>query len=305
MKINKTRRRSNGNISRRKYKNINKSRKRVKKTHKKYLVRLKKYNKNNRHRKYYTRRVNRYKRGGAELQQITAPFNFSFPTVNGKITDIYSSRYNPPPDIKIIAQGWGYVTKAGSLNKKNRPEQLIVYQLSFHSEIYYIARCTFSNCNIVKGGITESNMEKPIKVDVGVGGFSVKKEENTNLTVKFTNDKKESYTIVVVKNNVKGDTLYMFFEYIRSTPNAATSSRVAIEEMEKFRENLKKFRLQPGLLAVLVDSIQRSGTEALDKDICFNIISKHIFPLELTDVYKQTSIENPFATMLFDLCQAI
>ena len=82
MKINKSRLRSTRNTSQRKYKNINKSRKRIKKTHKKYLVRLKKYNKNIRHRKYYTRKVNRYKSGGAQLQPITAPFNFSFPLIN-------------------------------------------------------------------------------------------------------------------------------------------------------------------------------------------------------------------------------
>lgn len=242
MKINKTRRRSNGNISRRKYKNINKSRKRVIKTHKKYLVRLKKYNKNNRHRKYYTRRVNRYKRGGAELQPITTPFNFSFPLSyksDGKLlvhdnnipqfTDGYGAE-----NIRILAGGWGYVTKAGLLNRKNRPEQLIVYHPSENSnDYYYIARCNFNNCQIgVK--VTESNMEKPIKVSTK--GFKVVPVSDS-LTVRFETVDNESYTIEVVVlpdnesltiNDIhEVPTLYTFFKTFLNSSDAVADDAVA------------------------------------------------------------------------------
>jgi hypothetical protein len=252
MKINKTRRRINGTISRRKHKNIYKSRKRIKKTHKKYLVRLKKYNKNIRHRKHYTRKVNRYKRGGADLQPITAEFNFSFPLMYdsasnllvqddniSKFTDGYEAE-----NIIILAGGWGYVTKAGSLNGKNRREQLIVYKRS-EDVNYYIARCTFSNCDIAKGGIPESNMEKPIKVSTE--GFKVELSRNS-LIVTFKNDKNESYTIEVffrtgdetlTINYISGvPTLYAFFKtlltpYEAAVAEADSQRRAADAEVER------------------------------------------------------------------------
>ena len=322
MKINKSRHRSSRNTSRRKYKNINKSRKRIKKTHKKYLVRLKKYNKNIRHRKYYTRKVNRYKRGGAELQPITAEFNFSFPMVDNKITDL--SNYNT--DITILAGGWGYVTKAGLLHRKNRPEQLIVYKQSVYPETYFIARCTYSNCRIARNTLTESHMEKPIIVSAQ--GFTVTGQNNKNvmvigpkdnrLTVTFKNDKNESYTIEVVRSiNTTNNELYELFYYISQNPQAATSARVALgnklkldtgaattssvaaatssvadnTDTAQIKKNLIPFRRKPALLAVLVGSIARSKDKTRDIDICFKIISNHILPLELVVVDSQTDVD--------------
>ena len=333
MKINKSRHRSSRNTSRRKYKNINKSRKRIKKTHKKYLVRLKKYNKNIRHRKYYTRKVNRYKRGGAELQPITAEFNFSFPVVANKITDLSTINYNT--DITILAGGWGYVTKAGSLNRKNRPEQLIVYQQSGNPNTYFIARCTYSNCRIAINTLTESHMEKPIIVSAQ--GFVITGQNKNDakvigpnenrLTVTFKNDKNESYTIEVVRSiNTTNNELYELFYKISQNPQAATSASAALDNKPKLDTGaattssvaaatssaadnidimqhklyLTSFRRNPALLAVLVDSIARSKDKTRDIDICFKIISNHILPLELVVV----DIEKQFSTMLYYLCKA-
>ena len=249
MKINKSRLRSTRNTSQRKYKNINKSRKRIKKTHKKYLVRLKKYNKNIRHRKYYTRKVNRYKSGGAQLQPITAPFNFSFPLINdpfGKLmvnnngipnfTDGYG---NNDDTIIICAGGWGYVTKKSLYSQKRREEQLIVYQILGFDD-YYIARCTFSDCTIVPKGYqniranaTDTNMEKPIIVEKK----NVKVTRiNNKLKVEFKTVDNKSYTIEVVDlqsnksltiNGVDDVlTLYTFFNnilLITPTPTTPTT----------------------------------------------------------------------------------
>ena len=315
MKINKSRHRSSRNTSRRKYKNINKSRKRIKKTHKKYLVRLKKYNKNIRHRKYYTRKVNRYKRGGAELQPITAEFNFSFPAnYNGKLSDLTNSTTS----IQTIVGGWGYVTKAGLLHRKNRPEQLIVYQKSSSPETYFIARCTFSDCRIRENTLTESHMEKTI--EVSKDGFKVAQAQAPNsLIVTFKNDNNESYTIEVVKKYLTEDKLYNFFYHILMNPTTgvARSARVAIDHylpttaadnivIRQCESYLIDFRRNPELLAVLVDSIARSKDKTRDIDICFKIISNHILPLKpLEPVVEdtQTIIEKQFATMLYYLCK--
>jgi hypothetical protein len=245
MKINKSRHRSSRNTSRRKYKNINKSRKRIKKTHKKYLVRLKKYNKNIRHRKYYTRKVNRYKRGGAELQPITAEFNFSFPLRNDpfgklmvndngipKFTDGYGINDD---NIFIRAGGWGYVTKKGLYSQNRREEQLIVYQIEGNDGYYCIARCTFSDCTIVPKGYqniranaTDTNMEKPIIVEKK----NVKvKRINNKLKIEFKTFYNKYYTIEVVPRTVNENvtisingvdnvlTLYTFFNNILETPS--------------------------------------------------------------------------------------
>jgi hypothetical protein len=183
MKINKSRRGSSRNISRRKL---------VKRTHKKSLFRLKKYNKNIRQRKHYTRKITRGKRGGRR-----GIFNFSFPIKNGKIMD---GNKTDSKEVSIIAGGFGYVTKSGLLNEKDRDEQLIVYEVDSEPDYYYIARCLMDDCEIAasgysssKGNMTEFNMEKPIKVKKDAV-FSVKKIKG-ELIAEFQNVNDKTYTI--------------------------------------------------------------------------------------------------------------
>jgi hypothetical protein len=206
MKINKSRPRSSRNTSRRKH---------VKRTHKKSLFRLKKYNKNIKRRKHYTRKVNRCKRGGKV-------FNFSFPVKNGKIMD---GNKTDSKEVSIIAGGVGYVTKSGWLNEKDRDEQLIVYEVDGETDYYYIARCLMDDCEIAasgysssNGNMTEFNMEKPIKVKKDAA-FSVK-ETNNKLIAEFKNVNDKTYTIKADLtendvNRINGKTvpaLHKFFE---------------------------------------------------------------------------------------------
>ena len=277
MKINKTRRKSNGTISRRKYKKIHKSRKQLKRTHKKSLLRLKKYNKNNRYRRHYTRRVNRSKRGGVPLPQISKPFNFAFP--------------DHIQNIKFVAAGWGYVTKLNSVfSQKNRPEQLIVYKNNTDNKTY-IARCTFENCEIKKGTLTETNMEESIQVE----NITVTSETDGSLLANVRSFDKKVYTIKPSNNNsaeiiIKEISIPNLFEYFSTLTKTA-----CINFLQNFRTN-------PHLLGVLVDSIALSKTVGDDKNICFKIISENIFPMTDTDTSNQINIEKQFANMLYNLC---
>jgi hypothetical protein len=218
MKINKSRRGSSRNISRRKL---------VKRTHKKSLFRLKKYNKNIKRRKHYTRKVNRCKRGGRR-----GIFNFSFPVVYEKTTDGESKEIIMDGNNKdskkvstIVAGGFGYVTKSGLLNGKDRDEQLIVYEVDGESDYYYIARCLMDDCEIAasgslssNGNMTQFNMEKPIKVKKDAV-FSVK-EIKGELIAEFQNVNDKTYTIKADltendQNRINGKlvpALHKFFE---------------------------------------------------------------------------------------------
>ncbi len=283
MKINKTRRKSNGTISRRKYKNIHKSRKQIKRTHKKSLLRLKKYNKNNRHRRHYTRRVNRSKRGGVPLLRIDKPFNFSLPG------DYSNEPYN------VVAAGWGYVTKLNSVfSQKNRPEQLIIFEKNNDNDNYYIERCISEKCNTS----TKKNVQDTILAKKS--SFRINEINNMLIAHFITNNNKE-YQIVdgqqIEKNEVSinnkkilARSLYTFFKDIQNLTDV------------KIIGYLKQFRTNPRLLGVLVDSIARSKTIGDDTNICFKIISENIFPMTHTDTSDQINIENQFANMLYNLC---
>jgi hypothetical protein len=269
MKINKTRRRNNGTISRRKYKNIHKSRKQIKRTHKKSLLRLKKYNKNNRHRRHYTRKVNRSRRGGVPLLQISEAFNFSFPDDN--------------QDKTLIAAGWGYVTKISSVfSQKNRPEQLIVYKKKDSDQIY-IARCTFSDCKIIKGGITENNMEDDIKVD----SIEVTAESDSSLFAKVKSSDNRVY--IIRPGNTQNDDISINNPSIK-IPNLYKYFLTFIIEF------LQNFRMNPELFGKIYDVV-------LDptRTMVINLITKHIFPLETlvtTDDSKKSG-EKQFSKVLY------
>lgn len=263
MKINKTIRKSNRTISRRKYKNIHKSRKQIKKTHKKSLLRLKKYNKNNRYRRHYTRRVNRSKRGGVPLPEISKPFNFSFPGDN--------------QDKTLIAAGWGYVTKISSVfSQKNRPEQLIVYKNNADNKTY-IARCTFSDCKIIKGGITENNMEESIQVDT----IEVTLDSDSILLANVRSFDKKVYTIKpsINKNanirikNTDIPNLFEYFSNLKVTPPTSTAAQPSVDNTACI-EFLQNCRMKPELLGKLYDVMTPAKTMVI------NLILNHIFPLE-------------------------
>jgi len=287
MKINKTRRKSNGKISRKKYKNIHKSRKQIKRTHKKSLLRLKKYNKNNRHRRHYTRRVNRSRYGGVPLLRINKPFNFSFPG------DYSNEPYN------VVAAGWGYVTKLNSVfSQKNRPEQLIIFEKNH--ENYYIERCISEKCNMsTKKNVQDTILAKKTSFRIN--------EINNMLIAHFITNNNQEYQIVDVvdgqqieqnqvsinNKQISARSLYTFFKDIRNLTH------------DKIIEYLKRFRTNSHLLGILVDSIERSNTVGTDKNICFKIISENIFPMTAmtdTDTSDQINIENQFANMLYNLC---
>ena len=210
MKINKSRPRSSRNISRRKL---------VKRTHKKSLFRLKKYNKNIRQRKHYTRKITGGKRG--ERRGI---FNFSFPVVNAIIMD--GNKEDSKKVSKIVAGGFGYVTKSGWFNGKDSDEQLIVYETQEDQDNYYIARCQMEDCEIAASGslnsnrnMTEDNMGKPIKVRKNAV-FNVKETKDKVIVAEFKNVDDKTYTIKADStendiNRINGqtvDALHKFFE---------------------------------------------------------------------------------------------
>lgn len=300
MKINKTRHKSNGTISRRKYKKIHKSRKQLKRTHKKSLLRLKKYNKNNRYRRHYTRKVNRSRRGGVPLPQISKPFNFSFP-------DEYNDgAYN------VVAAGWGYVTKLNSVfSQKNRPEQLIVYKNNDDNK-NYIARCTFKNCEIKKGALTETNMEESIQVE----NITVTLDSDSILLANVRSFDKKVYTIKpsINKNaniRIKNTDIPNLFEYFSNlvvTPPTSTAAQPSVDPtaaIESSLDNtaciefLQNCRMKPELLGKLY-----SLSDTTIRNMVSKIISEHIFPLEtlLTRDDAQKSGEKQFSKVLYNLC---
>ena len=204
MKINKSRRGSSRNISRRKL---------VKRTHKKSLFRLKKYNKNIKRRKHYTRKVNRCKCGGKL-------FNFSFPVKDKQVMD--GNNTDSKVVSKIVAGGVGYVTKSGLLNEKDRAEELIVYEVDDEPDHYCIARCLMGDCEIAASGtlntnryMTEYNMEKPIKLRKEY--FKVEKIDG-KLLAQFKTLDNDKYTIKaepteghITINGKQALTLHTFF----------------------------------------------------------------------------------------------
>jgi hypothetical protein len=308
MKTNKTRHRNNRTISLRKYKNIHKSRKQIKKTHKKSLLRLKKYNKNNRYRRHYTRRVNRSKRGGVLLPPISKPFNFAFP--------------DHIQNIEFVAAGWGYVTKISSVfSQKNRPEQLIVYKNNADNETY-IARCTFENCEIKKSTLTEKNMEESIQVDT----IMVTSETDGSLLANVKSSDKKVYTIKPSDNNnanirIKNITipipnLYKYFStFLKAdvpiVPQLPVNTTDVLPMADKSYvdttpfdntaciEFLQNFRINPELLGKLY-----SLSLSKPKNMVSKIISEHIFPLEylVTNDDKQKSGEKQFSKALYNIC---
>jgi hypothetical protein len=238
------------------------------------------------------------------LPQIDKPFNFSFP--------------DHIQNIEFVAAGWGYVTKISSVfSQKDRPEQLIIYKKNTDTKTY-IARCTFSDCEIRKRYLTENNMEDDIKVDT----IEVTLETNGSLSAKVISSDKKVYIIkpsnsktgnIRIKNiTITIPNLYKYFLTFVVTPPPIPATAApppvhaeqpsidpALFDNKTCIEFLQNCRMKPELLGKLY-----SLSDTTIRNMVSKIILEHIFPLEtlLTRDDAQKSGEKQFSKVLYNLC---
>ena len=200
------------------------------------------------YKKYYTRkngkRIQRQKRlqrqtrvqrqtrrkvGGADN---LGPFNFVLPFDEGK---------------GIEGQGWAYVTKLGSLfSQTKRPEQIIIFKKNGNNN-YFIARCTFTQCDITDSRY-KKNMEKKV-LEVNIQGF--KYSQNRQYDITTTSGDKYRIEPATNDEDNSGEHLISFFnEYFKffnkyfkvaadaaAEANAPSSSSPSSGEKVKIKSN--------------------------------------------------------------------
>jgi len=173
------------------------------------------------YRKHHTRKFGkrmrrqtrtRRKDGGAH---DLGPFNFVLPFESG---------------IKIKGQGWAYVTKLGSLfSQTERPEQIIIFQKG-GNENYFIARCTFSQCDIT------NNMEKEV-LEVNNEGFKpVIKVVITHRIYDIITTSGKKYRIQPAahdQNDPDGKNLMLFFSNLAAAEANANALAIASANIQK------------------------------------------------------------------------